>query len=53
MRGGLGPILHAGLPKPPTYYLKKIFVDTVVFTPHQLEELAKLFGADHLLMGTD
>jgi len=44
---------QAALPKPPTHYLKKIFVDTVVFTPYQLEELVKLFGADHLLMGTD
>jgi aminocarboxymuconate-semialdehyde decarboxylase len=50
---GARPDCHAGVPKPPTYYLKKIFVDTVVFTPHQLEELVKLFGADHLLMGTD
>jgi aminocarboxymuconate-semialdehyde decarboxylase len=49
---GARPDCHAGLPKPPTYY-QKIFVDTVVFTPHQLEELVKLFGADHLLMGTD
>jgi aminocarboxymuconate-semialdehyde decarboxylase len=25
------------LPKPPTEYLKKVYFDTVVFTPHQLE----------------
>ena len=24
-----------------------------MFTPHQLEYLVKLFGADHVLMGTD
>ena len=41
------------LPKPPTEYLKKIYFDTVVFTPHQLEYLVKVFGADHILMGTD
>jgi aminocarboxymuconate-semialdehyde decarboxylase len=41
------------LPKPPTEYLKKVYVDTVVFTAHQLEYLVKLFGADHVLMGTD
>ncbi len=41
------------LPKPPTDYLKKIYFDTVVFTPHQLEYLMKVFGADHILMGTD
>ncbi len=44
---------HASLPKPPTSYLKKIYFDTVVFTPHQLEALIKLFGADQILMGTD
>src|SRR5262247_1232990 len=41
------------LPKPPTEYLKKVYFDTVVFTPHQLEHLVKVFGADHILMGTD
>jgi aminocarboxymuconate-semialdehyde decarboxylase len=25
----------------------------VVFTPHQLQELARLYGADRILMGTD
>ena len=44
---------QAGLPHPPTYYLKKIFVDTVVFTSHQLAQLVKVFGADHVVMGTD
>ena len=24
-----------------------------MFTPHQLEELVKVFGADHVIMGTD
>jgi aminocarboxymuconate-semialdehyde decarboxylase len=44
---------HAELPQPPTTYLKKIYFDTVVFTPHQLEYLVELFGADHIIMGTD
>jgi aminocarboxymuconate-semialdehyde decarboxylase len=44
---------HAELPHPPTRYLKKIYFDTVVFTPHQLKNLVDLFGADHVLMGTD
>jgi aminocarboxymuconate-semialdehyde decarboxylase len=44
---------RADLPEPPSYYLKKVFVDTVVFTPHQLEGLVKVFGVDHVLMGTD
>jgi len=44
---------HGDLPQPPTSYLKKIYFDTVVFTPHQLEALVELFGADHVIMGTD
>jgi aminocarboxymuconate-semialdehyde decarboxylase len=44
---------HATLPQPPTSYLKKIYFDTVVFTPHQLQALVREFGADHVVMGTD
>jgi aminocarboxymuconate-semialdehyde decarboxylase len=44
---------QAKLPQPPTHYLKKVFVDSVVFTPHQLKELVHVFGADHVIMGTD
>ena len=41
------------LTKPPSTYLKKIYFDTVVFTPHQLKYLVDVFGADKILMGTD
>jgi aminocarboxymuconate-semialdehyde decarboxylase len=44
---------HGDLPHPPTTYLKKIYFDTVVFTPYQLAELVRLFGADRIIMGTD
>lgn len=44
---------NADLPKPPTEYLKRVYVDTVVFTPHQLRALVETFGADHVLLGTD
>ncbi len=44
---------HAGLPKPPTEYLRQVYFDSVVFTDHQLEYLVKLYGADHVLMGSD
>jgi aminocarboxymuconate-semialdehyde decarboxylase len=44
---------HGSLPHPPTTYLKKIYFDSVVFTPHQLAELVRLYGADHVIMGTD
>jgi len=44
---------HGALPQPPTSYLKRVYVDTVVFTPNQLAELVRVFGADHVVMGTD
>ena len=44
---------NAGLPKPPTEYLRKMFFDSVVFTHHQLENLVKVFGEDQIVMGTD
>jgi aminocarboxymuconate-semialdehyde decarboxylase len=44
---------HGRLPKPPSFYLKKIYLDSIVFTPDQLEGLVKLFGADKILLGTD
>ena len=44
---------HANLPKPPGEYLAQVYVDSVVFTPHQLRALVEVFGADHVIMGTD
>ena len=44
---------HGELPQPPTSYLRRIYFDTVVFTPHQLAELVRLYGADRIIMGTD
>lgn len=44
---------HGSLPNPPTSYLKRIYFDTVVFTPHQLQSLVRLYGADRIIMGTD
>jgi aminocarboxymuconate-semialdehyde decarboxylase len=44
---------HGALPKPPTHYLRKFYFDTVVFTPHQLENLVRVFGSERILMGTD
>lgn len=44
---------QAGLPKPPTHYLRQVYFDTVVFTPQQLRALIETFGTDHVVMGTD
>lgn len=39
--------------EPPTRYLRRLYFDTVVFTEHQLEYLAALYGSDHIVLGTD
>lgn len=44
---------RGSLPRPPSFYLKKIYLDTIVFTTHQLEALVKVFGVDKILLGTD
>jgi len=44
---------NAGLPKEPTEYLRNMYFDSVVFTHHQLEYLVKVFGEDHIVMGSD
>jgi aminocarboxymuconate-semialdehyde decarboxylase len=44
---------HGSLPNAPSSYLRKIYVDTLVYTAHQLKYLAETFGVDHVLMGTD
>jgi len=44
---------HGDLPNPPSTYLKRVWVDTIIFTTHQLEALVKVFGADKVMMGTD
>ena len=45
--------LRREIRKRPTSYLKKVYFDTIVFTDHQLEYLARQWGADHLLLGSD
>ncbi len=44
---------HGHLPKPPSHYLKKIYLDAIVFTPDQLYALVSLFGVEKILLGTD
>jgi aminocarboxymuconate-semialdehyde decarboxylase len=44
---------RADLPKPPTDYLRQVYIDTVVFTHHQLEYLVAVHGADKVIMGSD
>jgi aminocarboxymuconate-semialdehyde decarboxylase len=37
----------------PSSYLKKMYFDTIVFEPGQLEYLVETYGSGHILMGTD
>jgi aminocarboxymuconate-semialdehyde decarboxylase len=57
-----GRIDHAASARPdccelisemPTTYLKRLYFDTLVYTHSQLEYLAREYGTDHLLVGTD
>ncbi|MDA8049369.1 MAG: amidohydrolase family protein [Rhodospirillales bacterium] len=41
------------LKEPPGTYLRRIYVDTIVFTPHQLSALLAVFGPERVMMGTD
>jgi len=47
------PDARTRIQKKPSSYLKKFYFDTIVFTHHQLEYLAGLYGSDHILLGTD
>jgi aminocarboxymuconate-semialdehyde decarboxylase len=44
---------HGSIPLPPTTYLRQVYLDTVVFSYHQLAYMLHLFGPDRILMGTD
>ena len=47
------PECHDCIKRPPSYYMKKIYFDTMVFGEKQLEHLVNLWGADHIVIGTD
>ena len=37
----------------PSVYLKKLYYDTVTFSPHNLNMLRDIVGTDHMVMGSD
>ena len=37
----------------PSYYLKRLYYDTVTFSPHNLNMLRDMVGSEHMLMGSD
>ena len=47
------PECHDHIRRPPSHYMKKIYYDTMVFGEPQLDHLVNLYGADHVVIGTD
>jgi aminocarboxymuconate-semialdehyde decarboxylase len=47
------PECHDHIKRPPSYYLKKVYYDTMVFSQEQLQHLVNLWGAEHVVIGTD
>jgi aminocarboxymuconate-semialdehyde decarboxylase len=41
------------LKKKPTEYLRQLYYDSIVFTPHALRHLADQVGPGQIMMGTD
>ena len=37
----------------PSVYLKRLYYDTVTFSPHTLRMLRDVVGTDHMVMGSD
>ncbi len=47
------PECHDHISRPPSYYMKKIYYDTMVFGQPQLDHLVNLYGAGQIVIGTD
>ena len=47
------PECRLHIDRPPSEYLKQVYVDTVVYTPESVARLVATLGADHVLLGTD
>ncbi len=50
---GARPDCREIIQSPPSFYLKKMWFDSVVFSYEQLEYLVKLYGMNKIIMGTD
>jgi aminocarboxymuconate-semialdehyde decarboxylase len=44
---------RAKIDAPPSTFLKRLYYDTVTFSPHNLRHARALLGADHMVMGSD
>ena len=41
------------IPRPPSEYLKRFTYDTISYNEEIMDDLIKLVGIDHILMGSD
>jgi aminocarboxymuconate-semialdehyde decarboxylase len=44
---------RVNIDEPPSTYFRRLYYDTVTFSPHNLRMLRDLVGADHMAMGSD
>ncbi len=44
---------RVNIDEPPSTYLKRLYYDTVTFSPHNLRLLREVVGTDHMVMGSD
>ena len=44
---------RTNISEPPSKFVNQLFFDTVVFTETQLRHMIEVWGADHVVMGTD
>jgi aminocarboxymuconate-semialdehyde decarboxylase len=47
------PECRAKIDQLPSFYLKRLYYDTVSFSPHTLTMVRNMVGADHMVMGSD
>ncbi len=47
------PECRVHIDRPPSEYLRQVYVDTVVYTPESVAQLVRAMGAEHVLLGTD
>ncbi|MEX1104552.1 MAG: amidohydrolase family protein, partial [Dehalococcoidia bacterium] len=47
------PECRVHIDRPPSEYLRQVYVDTVVYTPESVAQLVAMMGAEHVLLGTD
>ena len=47
------PDCRSVIRKPPSSYLRKMYFDTIAFDPRMLRQMVDVYGAGHVLLGTD